>query len=39
MAFFLQKMIPVETRYDTHDGEFLAIIDVFKTWEHYLEKY
>ncbi len=30
-------MIPVETRYKTHDGELLAIIEAFKTWRHYLE--
>ncbi len=30
-------MIPAETRYETHDGELLAIVEVFKTWRHYLE--
>ena len=30
-------MIPAETRYEIHDGELLAIIEVFKTWRHYLE--
>ena len=30
-------MIPAETRYETHDGEFLAIVEDFKTWKHYLE--
>ena len=30
-------MIPVETRYETHDGEFLAMVEAFKTWRHYLE--
>ena len=30
-------MIPVETRYKTHDGELLAIVEAFKTWKHYLE--
>ncbi len=30
-------MIPIETRYETHDGEVLAIVEVFKTWKHYLE--
>ena len=30
-------MISAETRYKTHDGEFLAIVKVFKTWRHYLE--
>ena len=37
VAFFSRKMIPVETRYETHDGEFLAIVEAFKTWRHYLE--
>ncbi len=30
-------MIPVETWYKTYDGELLAIVEVFKTWRHYLE--
>ena len=30
-------MIPAETRYETHDGELLAIVETFKTWRHYLE--
>ena len=38
MAFFSQKIIPPETRYKTHDGELLAIIETFKTWKHYLEE-
>ena len=37
VAYFLRKMIPVETRYETHDGELLAIVEAFKTWRHYLE--
>ena len=31
VAFFSCKMIPVETRYKTHDSELLAIIEAFKT--------
>ena len=31
MAFFSWKMIPTETRYETHDSDFLAIIKAFKT--------
>ena len=31
MAFFLQKIILAETRYETYNGEFLAIIEAFKT--------
>ena len=38
-AFFSRKMILAETRYETHNGEVLAIIKVFKTWKHYLEGY
>ena len=30
-------MIPSETWYKTHDGEFFAIVKVFKIWRHYLE--
>ena len=39
VAFFSRKMIPAETRYETHDGELLAIVEAFKTWRHYLENY
>ena len=31
VAFFSRKMIPAETRYETHNGELLAIIETFKT--------
>ena len=37
VAFFSRKMIPAETRYETHDGELLAIVEAFKTWRYYLE--
>ena len=37
VTYFLRKMIPAETRYETHDGELLAIIEAFKTWRHHLE--
>ena len=37
VVFFSRKMIPAETRYETHDGELLAIVEAFKTWKHYLE--
>ena len=30
-------MIPAETRYKIYDGEFLAIIEAFKIWRHYLK--
>ena len=32
-------MIPAKTRYETHNGELLAIVEAFKTWRHYLEGY
>ena len=37
VAFFSRKMIPAETRYETHDQELLTIFEAFKTWRHYLE--
>ena len=37
VAFFLKKIILAETRYETPDSEFLAIIEVFKIRYHYLE--
>ena len=30
-------MISAETRYETHNGELLAIVEAFKMWRHYLE--
>ena len=30
-------MILAKTRYKTHNGELLAIVEAFKTWRHYLE--
>ena len=35
MAFFLQKMIPAETKYKTQNSELLAIVEAFKTWKHH----
>ena len=37
IAYYSRKMIPAETRYETHDGEMLAIVVAFKQWRHYLE--
>ena len=37
VAFYSRKMISAETRYKTHDGELLDIVEAFKTWRHYLE--
>lgn len=39
LAFFSQKIIPIETWYKTHNYELLAIIEVFKTWRLYLKGY
>ena len=30
-------MILAETKYETHNGELLAIVEAFKTWRHYLK--
>ncbi|SLM35631.1 gag polymerase env protein [Lasallia pustulata] len=30
-------MIPAERKYETHDGELLAIVESFRHWRHYLE--
>ena len=37
VAFYSRKMIPAKTRYKTHHGELLAIVEAFKTWRHYLQ--
>ena len=37
VAYFSRKMISIETQYETHNAELLAIIEAFKTWRHYLE--
>ena len=37
MAYFLQKIILAKTRYKSHDGKLLAIVEVFKIWRHYLD--
>ena len=37
VSFFFKKIIPAETRYETHNQELLTIVDVLKTWRHYLE--
>ena len=39
VTFFSRKIISAETRYKTYNGELPAIIEVFKTWRHYLEGY
>ena len=30
-------MIPAKTWYETYDGELLATVEAFKTWQHYLK--
>ena len=30
-------MILVKTQYKSHNDELLAIVEVFKTWQHYLK--
>ena len=37
VANYSQKMIPAETRYETHNAEVLAIVEAFKNWCHYLK--
>lgn len=37
MVYYSWKMIPVKIWYKTHNGGLLAIIEAFKTWQHYLE--
>jgi RNase H-like domain found in reverse transcriptase/Reverse transcriptase (RNA-dependent DNA polymerase)/Integrase zinc binding domain/Chromo (CHRromatin Organisation MOdifier) domain len=37
VAYWSRKLIPAETRYDTHDRELLAIVEAFKHWRHYLD--
>ena len=32
ITYFSKKMIYAETWYETHNGELLAIVNVFKTW-------
>lgn len=39
VTFFSQKMILTKTKYKTYNGELLAIVELFRTWKHYLEGY
>ena len=32
LHYYSCKMIPAKTQYKTHEGELLAIVEVFKTW-------
>ena len=37
IVFYSQKMILAKTRYKTHNGELLVLVEAFKTWRHYLK--
>ena len=37
ILFFSKKMIPAKTCYETHNHELLAIVEIFKSWDHYLK--
>lgn len=37
LVFFLYKMISAKTRYKTCNKKFWPIIEIFKTWQHYIE--
>ena len=37
VAYYFRKIIPTKTWYKTHDGEHLAIVEIFKIWQQYLE--
>ena len=36
VAFYSKKLTDVESRYEVHDSELLAIVMAFRTWRHYL---
>jgi len=36
VAFHSRKLNPVERNYEIHEKELLAILEVFKEWNHYL---
>ena len=37
IAFWSWKITDIKTHYKAHDGELLAIVEVFKHWQYYLE--
>lgn len=39
VVFLSWKMIPADICYKTHDAELFALVEVFKTWKHYLKDY
>ena len=38
VAYFSQKMIDAERKYEIHDTELLAIVESFRHWRHYLQQ-
>jgi len=37
IAFHSRAFSAIEINYDVHNKELLAIVEVFKKWQHYLE--
>ena len=37
VAYYLWKLIPAKTCYETHNAKLLAIVKAFKNWCYYLE--
>ena len=35
VAYYFRKMILAKTQYETYNGELLAIVQAFKTWQNY----
>ena len=38
IAYYSRKILPVKRNYETHNAEFLTIVEGFKTWRHYFER-
>jgi len=36
IAYESRKLNPAESRYEVHDRELLAVVDILKKWKHYL---
>ena len=39
IVYYSWKILPAKTRYKTHNDKLLAIVEAFKTWQHYLKDY
>ena len=39
VTYYFREMILAKTRYKTHNDKLLAIIEAFKTWQHYQKGY